>query len=106
MILTLSVSNVKHHPAQAYRAELPGHSTVTVTMRYTHTNLDSKHAAVAKLEGFELIGEVNSNGKQWRISGAEAIDHIERNKYEFFAEIPQGKRVFLKMSETPKFVST
>jgi integrase len=32
--------------------QLLGHSTVTVTMRYTHTNLDSKRAAVAKLEGF------------------------------------------------------
>jgi hypothetical protein len=32
--------------------QLLGHSAVTVTMRYTHTNLDSKHAAVAKLEGF------------------------------------------------------
>jgi integrase len=32
--------------------ELLGHSTVTITMRYTHTNLDSKHAAVAKLEEF------------------------------------------------------
>jgi len=32
--------------------ELLGHSTVTVTMRYTHTNLDSKRAAVGKLEGF------------------------------------------------------
>jgi integrase len=31
--------------------ELLGHSTVIVTMRYTHTNLDSKVAAVAKLEG-------------------------------------------------------
>lgn len=30
--------------------QLLGHSTVTVTMRYTHTNLDSKRAAVAKLE--------------------------------------------------------
>lgn len=30
--------------------QLLGHSTVTVTMRYTHTNLDSKGAAVAKLE--------------------------------------------------------
>jgi integrase len=30
--------------------ELLGHSTVIVTMRYTHTNLDSKVAAVAKLE--------------------------------------------------------
>jgi integrase len=29
--------------------QLLGHSTVTVTMRYTHTNLDSKKAAVAKL---------------------------------------------------------
>jgi len=29
-----------------------GHSAVTVTMRYTHTNLDSKKAAVAKLVGF------------------------------------------------------
>jgi len=27
--------------------ELLGHSSITVTMRYTHTNLDSKHAAVA-----------------------------------------------------------
>jgi hypothetical protein len=30
--------------------ELLGHSTVVVTMRYTHTNLDSKVAAVGKLE--------------------------------------------------------
>ena len=30
--------------------QLLGHSTVTVTMRYTHTNLDSKRAAVEKLE--------------------------------------------------------
>jgi len=32
--------------------QLLGHSTVTVTMRYTHTNLDSKRNAIAKLEGF------------------------------------------------------
>jgi hypothetical protein len=32
--------------------QLLGHSAVTVTMRYAHTNLDSKHAAVAKLEGY------------------------------------------------------
>lgn len=32
--------------------QLLGHSTVTVTMRYTHTNLDSKIAAVAKLGTF------------------------------------------------------
>jgi transcriptional regulator len=36
--------------------ELLGHSTVTVTMRYTHSNLDSKVAAVGKLAGiFGLI---------------------------------------------------
>src|SRR5260221_10800858 len=29
-----------------------GHSTVIVTMRYTHTNLVSEKAAVAKLESF------------------------------------------------------
>lgn len=32
--------------------QLLGHSSITVTMRYTHTNLDSKRTAVAKLEGF------------------------------------------------------
>jgi integrase len=31
--------------------QLLGHSTVTVTMRYTHTNLDSKRGAVEKLAG-------------------------------------------------------
>jgi len=31
--------------------ELLGHSTVTVTMRYTHSNLASKVAAVGKLAG-------------------------------------------------------
>ena len=31
--------------------ELLGHSTVTVTMRDTHSNLDSKVAAVGKLAG-------------------------------------------------------
>ncbi len=32
--------------------QLLGRSAVTVTMRYPHTNLDSKHAAVARLEEF------------------------------------------------------
>jgi integrase len=32
--------------------QLLGRSTVIVTMRYTHTNLDSKKAAAAKLESF------------------------------------------------------
>jgi hypothetical protein len=32
--------------------ELLGHSSIVTTMRYTHTNLDSKRNAVAKLEGF------------------------------------------------------
>jgi hypothetical protein len=32
--------------------QLLGHSTVTVTMRYTHTNLDFKRNAIAKLEGY------------------------------------------------------
>jgi site-specific recombinase XerD len=32
--------------------QLLGHSTITVTMRYTHTNLDSKRAAVARLENY------------------------------------------------------
>lgn len=31
--------------------QLLGHSTVTVTMRYAHTSLDSKRAAVEKLDG-------------------------------------------------------
>lgn len=31
--------------------QLLGHSTITVTMRYTHTNLTSKRNAVEKLEG-------------------------------------------------------
>jgi integrase len=31
--------------------QLLGHSDITVTLRYTHTNLDSKYAAVAKLDG-------------------------------------------------------
>jgi integrase len=32
--------------------ELLGHSSITVTMRYAHTNFDSKRAAVEKLDGF------------------------------------------------------
>ena len=32
--------------------ELSGHSTVTVMMRYTHTNLENKRAAVEKLGRF------------------------------------------------------
>jgi len=32
--------------------QLVGDLTVIVTMRYTHTNLDSKKAAVAELESF------------------------------------------------------
>jgi site-specific recombinase XerD len=32
--------------------QLLGHSTVTVTIRYTHTNLDAKRNTMQKLEGF------------------------------------------------------
>jgi integrase len=32
--------------------QLLGHSSITVTMRYTHTNLDAKRNATQKLEGF------------------------------------------------------
>ena len=32
--------------------ELLGHSSITVTMRYAHTNFDCKRAAVEKLDGF------------------------------------------------------
>lgn len=32
--------------------QLLGHSTVTVTMRYTHTNIDSKRSAVSKLADY------------------------------------------------------
>ena len=35
--------------------ELLGHSTVTVTMRYTHSNLTSKVVAVGKLAGAATI---------------------------------------------------
>jgi integrase len=35
--------------------QLLGHSTVTVTMRYTHTNLDAKRNATQKLEGLVTI---------------------------------------------------
>ena len=32
--------------------ELLGHSSISVTMRYAHTNIDSKRAAVERLDGF------------------------------------------------------
>lgn len=32
--------------------QLLGHSTVTVTMRYAHPNLDSKRSATSKLDDF------------------------------------------------------
>jgi hypothetical protein len=32
--------------------ELLGHSIISVTMRYAHTNIESKRAAVEKLDGF------------------------------------------------------
>jgi len=32
--------------------QLLGHSTITVTMRYTHTNLESKRVAVTRLSDF------------------------------------------------------
>ena len=32
--------------------ELQGHSSISVTMRYAHTNIENKRAAVEKLDGF------------------------------------------------------
>ena len=48
---TGATSMVSNELADAVK-ELLGHSSITITMRYTHTNLDSKHAAVARLEVF------------------------------------------------------
>jgi integrase len=36
--------------------QLLGHSTVTVTMRYSHTILDANRNATEKLEGFSEFG--------------------------------------------------
>jgi integrase len=47
--------------------ELLGHSSVTVTMRYTHTNLDSKRAAVGKLAGLgDNLVTMHPNARQSR----------------------------------------
>jgi integrase len=47
--------------------ELLGHSSISVTMRYAHTNFDSKRAAVEKLDGFgDNLVTVHSNMHQSR----------------------------------------
>jgi site-specific recombinase XerD len=47
--------------------ELSGHSSLSVTMRYAHTNLDSKRAAVERLDGFgDNLVRVRENGHQSR----------------------------------------
>lgn len=54
--------------------ELLGHSSVTVTMRYTHTNLDTKRAAVGKL------GSVRDNLVTVRTKLQESKLELSRNK--------------------------
>ncbi len=53
--------------------QLLGHSAVIVTVRYTHTNLDSKHAAVAKLETFgdALVTECTKNSSSLYVLEAD-----------------------------------
>jgi integrase len=47
--------------------ELLGHSSISVTMRYAHTNIESKRAAVEKLDGFgDNLVTVQSNVHQPR----------------------------------------
>ena len=47
--------------------ELLGHSNLSVTMRYAHTNLDNKRAAVEKLDGFgDNLVTVSANVHQSR----------------------------------------
>lgn len=47
--------------------ELLGHSSISVTMRYAHTNIDSKRTAVEKLEGFgDNLVTVRPNMRQSR----------------------------------------
>src|SRR5262249_39800045 len=58
--------------------QLLGHSAVTVTRRYTHTNLESKHAAVAKLDGFgDNVVTVCTNMQQskQKLSPNEAVSY-------------------------------
>jgi hypothetical protein len=45
--------------------QLLGHSTITVTIRYTHTDLDSKRSAVEKLIDY---GDKN-------VTGVDALHH-------------------------------
>jgi integrase len=62
--------------------ELLGHSTVTVTMRYTHSNLASKVAAVGKLAGtatnlLHLAPKCNSKGSECSKVAANALNVLE-----------------------------
>jgi hypothetical protein len=59
---------------------LLGHSTVTVAMRYTHTNLESKRAEVAKLSGardsLETVAPKCSNGNALLSQDAQPVPVI------------------------------
>jgi hypothetical protein len=47
-----NIASVRARCGIAKVQQLLGYSAVAVTVRYTHTNLDSKKAVVAKLESF------------------------------------------------------
>jgi hypothetical protein len=60
--------------------QLLGHSAVTVTMRYTHTNLELKHAAVAKLEGYgdnlvTVCTKMQQSKQRLSLNGAVSYNH-------------------------------
>lgn len=49
---TLRSSAVAEASLSRLGKELLGHSRISVTLRYAHANIDSKRAAVEKLDGF------------------------------------------------------
>jgi integrase len=65
--------------------QLLGHSTVTVTMRYTHTNLESKKAAVDQLSNFRHKSVTVCTKKQQRArtvtnSDAKPLSTLQFNR--------------------------
>lgn len=86
------VSELRKKIADATPAPAPRQVRISVQVRCVETNTQAG--------AITAIGGINSDGKHWRLTVSDAITHIEKKKYVFYVQAPDGETLDLLIARS------